>query len=818
MGLSVEENCLDRFFLGPGSMGPIYGVQVSDDDLLDLFETTDIESAASAFVRALPHPNRIAQIIDGEIRPPFCDGKPDFVRILVFLCWMQVTGLRQQADRNFRDILEGYFNHRFQGLAGLNRLWSSLQEFLETKHSVHLALPSAMPHSRIGRTIRISFPTWRDQRVLAKLHAAIESRYQLNELVIGNRIRNSQTFAGSPISFKYAFEQWDLARLEGDLAAADMPFWRAWRETLQGSSQNELEAIESEYCEIELFSVAPDGRTSPVIDLIAHEDRLRPELWAFVKKGWVFMDDLGLGRFRSNTKPGSPTLLVTAAHLAKFHSSAIRSVRPLRNGWSLVTFINNGMPEQRQTSSVPTSLRWVEGIRVGGALLGRAPLTPALQFTGEIWPEVTVEAASISCIVVDGKLTLPSGSYRGRLTGTLDGIQRSVNLVEQASESDSGSRQILDDQNEFSEDGLLFGTIPTDIPGPSAFWSGERHATNMLLSTICEGLYAKSMRGLAMSTAVGIIARVVRSVADCPSPWTILRALSDAGWFDLTILRHVPARRLLLRPTTVSIMPTDPTRCWIDGPTPDAVQARLAATAVACGGTFESVGAIGEWGLPRFFVRFATTSQLEEFVARSRLGKYVNGSVATPVNTVDEKLTLEGYAVGAVWNQLTGFFDRVAEAPATGLIRYERTEGNASHVFSSRLAGMPETRVRSPSLAILAHISRMSVSAMFVRRNALVAKAPRLFLPSSWARWLAAKVSCNPAPVQIDGRWDYLYPVDEASLRALSILLKIDHATMNSTSIWVPYFGTSRSRRDRSVFDAKSGIAVANRVRNGAPT
>lgn len=813
MSLSVEDICLDRFFLGPGSMGPIHSVQVSDDDLIELFEAANTESAAASFIRALPRPSRIAQIVDGETRPPFVDGKPDFVRILVFLCWMQVTGLRGQADRNFRDILEGYFDYRFQGLAGLNRLWSTLQEFLETRHSVRLELPSELPHSRIGRTIRISFPTWRDQSVLAKLHAAMGDQDQLNELVVSNRVRNSAALAGSPISFKYAFEQWDRAREEGDLAAADMPFWRAWREALRDSGQDELEAIENEYREVELYSVAPDGGTLPITDLMEQKDRLRSDLWGSIKKGWVFMDNLGLGRFRSNTKPGSPTLLVTAAHIARIHPSAIQAKRPLRNGWSLVTFINNGEPEQRPAVAVPPSLRWTDGIRVGGALLGRAPLTPSLQFTGEIWPEVTVEAVNISCTVIDGKLTLPFGSYRGRLTGSLHGTRRSVNLVERADESESDSRLLLDDQNEFSEDGPLFGTMPTDAPDTSASWPGKRHATNMFLRTICEGLYAKSTRGVAMSTAVEIIARVLRNVAGCPSPWMILRALSDAGWFDLTILRHVPARRLLLRPTTLSVESIDPTRGWIDGPTPDAVQARLAATAAACGGTFESIGSIGEWSQERFFVRFANTSQLGEFRTRSGLGKGSRASAARPVSTLDEKLTLEGYIVGAVWDQATGFFNRVTEAdvPANSLIRYERTQGNASHVFSSRLEGMPEVRFRSPSLAILAHVSRTSAATMVLRENELAASGPRLFLPSAWARWLAAKVECNPGPVLSGERWDYLYPVDKNSLRALSSLLRIDAAVLQAEPTWVSYFESSRSRQGRSVFDSSSGMVVTGR-------
>ena len=116
MPLSVEESCLDKFFLAPGSTGPILSLRITDDDMVEVLEASDLEEAARLFVSSLPPRGVLADLLAGATRPPFVNGKPDFVRILVFLCWMQVSRLRQQAKRDFRDIVEAHLQHHYHCL------------------------------------------------------------------------------------------------------------------------------------------------------------------------------------------------------------------------------------------------------------------------------------------------------------------------------------------------------------------------------------------------------------------------------------------------------------------------------------------------------------------------------------------------------------------------------------------------------------------------------------------------------------------------------------------------------------------------------
>ncbi|MCW5722169.1 MAG: hypothetical protein KIS86_13600, partial [Devosia sp.] len=178
---SIEEELLDRFFLGPGSQGPIRSVFVSDEDLLDIFSVNDIDSAKREFIRALPSTGSLTRILAGDWNPPRrSNGYPDYVRILLFLCWMQVTRLRPRGERNFRHILDGHLGRQYVQLGGLNALWEHLAAFLESRHGIELLLPTVLPHSQIGRTLRIAFPTWRDRALLRKLRIRLNSNDLLN--------------------------------------------------------------------------------------------------------------------------------------------------------------------------------------------------------------------------------------------------------------------------------------------------------------------------------------------------------------------------------------------------------------------------------------------------------------------------------------------------------------------------------------------------------------------------------------------------------------------------------------------------------------
>ena len=121
--MSTEDALLERFFIEPGLSGPIRSVHITDEDIVDFFGASDVEAARAAFVRSLPHQRLLTALLAGEIRTP---PRPDCVRVLLFLCWMQVTRLRRVRLRNFREMLEDHLHYRVQDMSGLNALWDAL--------------------------------------------------------------------------------------------------------------------------------------------------------------------------------------------------------------------------------------------------------------------------------------------------------------------------------------------------------------------------------------------------------------------------------------------------------------------------------------------------------------------------------------------------------------------------------------------------------------------------------------------------------------------------------------------------------------------
>ena len=144
--MSLEDALLERFFLEPGMLGPIRSVHITDDDIVEIFGAPDIESARTSFIASMPRKTLLAAYLSGEFSPPMRNGRPDFVRILLFLSWMQVTKLRPRGVRDFREILEGHVHHHLQHMQGLNGMWEALARYLKQDHEIELVLPKALPH------------------------------------------------------------------------------------------------------------------------------------------------------------------------------------------------------------------------------------------------------------------------------------------------------------------------------------------------------------------------------------------------------------------------------------------------------------------------------------------------------------------------------------------------------------------------------------------------------------------------------------------------------------------------------------------------
>lgn len=807
--MSLEDALLERFFLEPGMLGPIRSVYITDDDILEIFGSSDIDHARASFIATLPRKSLLAAYLSGELQPPIRNGRPDFLRILLFLSWMQVTSLRPKGLRDFRDMLDQQLGHQLQHMQGLNGMWETLEIYLRRDHEVELVLPNKLPHSQIGRTLRIAFPTWRDRGVLRRLRANLERHLQLVPLQLSARIRSSAAFAGAPPSFKYNFEIWEEARLRGDQDAFELPFWRAWMFIVSESGgHDEIEASEDEYGGLSLATVAPDGTANPILKVEA-STRLRPGLVEAIRKGRVFMEAMGFGRFRSTAALDSRTLLVADVHMSGVDATAVKNLRPLRGGWQMVTFRGSVEAERLLPQKAISGAGWKGGIRVGSAYLGRVPLTPYYEHAGLTPVVVHMDGKPVDVRVSDRLIELDTGMFDGSLSATAGARKRTVRVLSSALEHPEHRRRVMNDANEASEDGAVFGTLPIGAGVKPADWAGPRHNPSPEFESIGEALYARSIRGMPMSEAIDIIGRGISRRSDAPGPWDILKSFSDGGWLDLAMLRNFPARKVMQPSLRFSRDAAFPEQGSILGPMVSASISRIGSSAIAAGVTMQSLGGISAWSPPYFRIHAQGPDALDEFLRRSGLPLSNSLSVAPALEQWGDQVSLHQYQAEARWQPTTGFFDAAqSDASVDGLYRMASSREADPKIYAIHVNGAPVSTFRSPSLAVLAYSRGKGIPGAFVENDRLLRTEARVSLPASWARWVAAISQCNAGPVYHDGRWGYAYASSTVVTSVLMDILSLPGRKEVGDRSW-DNFLASRSRRGRHLLRRNGQVSLA---------
>lgn len=795
-----EDIFLTKYFIEPGTTGKIGSVHVDDDDLADILGAIDPTDLQEKFLKTLPHKATLRAYLAGKLTP-IAGRAPNYLPILLFVCWMQTSKTRQREDRDFRQMLGRRTGEYFVGanMGGLNPMWEHLRDYLSSRHGVELDLPAIEPHPRIGRTLRIAFPTWRDKAVFRKLRQSLNQAQLLDPLVVSNALRTSRAYLTDALpSFAYNLGLFEDTRKRGGEDYLLTTFWKAWYSVVADqAAAEEMELLTGDFGDYEIFRVSPSGEHIPLRTPEEATKYLPPTIAKAIRSGLVLMEDLGFGRARATTSPKSHLILLRRTRLAECSDGAIAACAPVGTHWVLATF-RNGLLSEPPRSTAQNS-GWRDGIRVGGGYLGRSPFTPVYTAPQHASVIVSVEGRELAMIDLPVGVAFPPGTYSGEAVARFDAERQTIFLVPHAQEIGEAQRLRLDRFRETPEDQFYYGTSPT-TDFVTRFWSGNRAQTNEAMANIAEALYARTARGLALVDALILIRRGLSLIERTPHEWDILRAFVDAGWFDLTLLRSFPARRLLQRAVTVRTV--SDRILLINGPTPYATIERIKAVAEAVGASFEVHHAISEWSLPRYLICVAGRDQMKEFIDR------VGCSEALPLTRAEPKQGdpngVHGYRAIARFDDSNGFF-YPSDETVEGLFRLERNEGKRPFLYRSIVAGQPPENFESPTIAILRHYARTRRSVFTFDGKVLTATAARASLPSSWANWASDRVICNPGPVQASGKWTYAYPLGQEEVEALSRLVAIEWQRSQHGSAWIERFTSSASNRRRAIYDCRSG-------------
>lgn len=802
---SFEEECIERYFLAPGSSGPVGSVYVADEDLLDIFSTTDPAAARKRLLASLPGVSTLKLWFSGDIRPAQ-SKPPDYVRILIFLCWMQTTETRERGERDFRELLEKQLGETFKGasMSGLDLMWEHLREFLAREHRIHLVLPEIHPlYTQIGRTLQMAFPTWRDRVALRKLQQSLPTARLLEPLTAANSVNTSRhLLSGTMQSFEDNFKQFDLARKRGGREYAQTPFWHAWYSVVaEKAALEEIEVVEGDFGEYELFQVSPTGNRMPISSPDDKDvlKRVPKPIAKMIGAGIAFLESLGFGRYRVHASIPSNILLMRSSKLAKCEPGTLRSSVALNSEWVIAAF-RGKVAAQTPGVSAKMEFGWHDGIRVGGAYLGRTPLTPLILSPLPTSVSVKISGRPIDLLQTEGGLALAPGVYSGAAVARSFSASHEVLMVARANELGESRRLAFDLSREIPEDEFHYGTAPS-LSVDTEIWTGERFDPCDELVTLGEALYVRSTRGLSFSEAGEIVRKAVGGMTEeRPSEWDILRSFADAGWLETTFLRHFPVRRILQRPLMAASIGSDLVR--INGPTPLAVIDRISTAAAAAGCVVEKWCGASPWTLPRYVVRAPDEKCRRDFLRRAAMGE------ASPpkrgVADVADCDGVHGYRVVGRLIEDRGFFAARFDSEMTeGLYRLERPDSNNTFLYRSVVRGRSDQNYVSPSVALLSHHLRQGKVLFDYDGHFLSPRPSRVVLPSSWARWASDRALCNAGPRYDGGHWRYEYPLGIEVAETLSKLLPVAKVSGGITG-WIDRFALSASNRGRTIYDGSS--------------
>lgn len=774
---------------------------MSDEDLLDIFGVDSIALAQRSLMKALPHLSILRDRLSGEIKT--LPGRtPDYVRILLFLCWMQTTKTRQRGDRDFREMLEKQTGEKFRGssMRGLNPMWEHLKVYLGREHGIELDLPGIRPHSQIGRTLRMAFPTWRDRVVFRRLRHAIAADHLLDPLVVYNKVSTSRhLFNETMPSFEYNFDLFDRARKRGGRDYMDTPFWHAWYAIVaEQAALEDLEIIESEYGDYEIFRTSPMGDRVPVRSPEEAIKYVPKQIARAITNGTVLLEYTGFGKYRATATYNMSVLLIHRSKLNECDEGSISACSTINPKWVMVTF-NGKMETAPAAATTQRDFGWVDGIRVGGALLGRTPFAPRVISHQAPSTSVAVGGEDIAMVMNDNSLTFPDGVYSGIAAASVENKIRDVVLVTRANEVGETRRLPFEAARDISEDEFNYDTVPSLKVG-SVAWGGIRTTPCDEMVTLGEALYARTARGLSFAEAFELVRRGLSRSHSRPGEWDIIRTFADAGWFELTLLRNHPARRILQRPLTCEI--TDPQSARLNGPMPLAVVDHIATAAAAEGVELETHGSASRWSMPRYVIKSENPVRLRSFIRNTGLAVPASIRLATPR---EDNTGVHGYDVIGRLDEDRGYFGtQDGGEMVEGLYRLERKDSRNPFLYRSVISGMLDENFVSPTLAIMSHHLRRKRKLFDYDGLTLSGRIPRVALPSSWARWASDMVLCNAGAIFEGGLWRYSYPANETVISDLTKYVSITRKSEGG-SLWIDRFLSSASNRNRRIFDARSG-------------
>ncbi|KQR76943.1 hypothetical protein ASG35_11700 [Burkholderia sp. Leaf177] len=526
----------------------------------------------------------------------------------------------------FREKLAKWLDidNSFPQLKGIASMWEMLRDWINLRLSLgepyrRVVLPDPGAWTHIGYTRRLSFPNRSDARALRQFiadHPTVRDRPLATINLFDNYRLNKHISWG----LNRAFEDFRDAYFKQRRALADHRFWRLMCRVSNNGDAKQGVAVEIDMLFEEdgsrLF-VSPDqgvkdGRAyQNLTDALVGEKAAQSiNLSTGVKKGILFFRASGLGRWSIETDPRESYTGIYVA-LALSHEAKIGTrLGPLRSEkkWlvtsdpiSVRKAVDALISARLLTSSNDHVFRTSasDGIRVGGAWLGRPRFLPRLDSDTERFAVTSNDRESELRVSADGQFS-SEGSLNGSFTirpALVHGESQPQWSLRLAFTSKAtphakadGARYRLDLLKDWPSESKALRSI--GINHPLTWEEGEIECGDLI-----EALYADGASGWEEAALIQLLVRACDSL----DGWSLLRILHDAGLVEPRLRGGWRGRNWTLIAPHLLVVPSDAgTLIVIEGAVCESLVDSFRSIVDAEGGTcFRRLG-VGPWSPPTF--------------------------------------------------------------------------------------------------------------------------------------------------------------------------------------------------------------------------
>lgn len=812
---------LTRHFLrsdGPYGGTPLTHIDATPQELAKAVGRPDAdpEAVKDDFLSLFRGDTRLREVLSGRRSCRWREDReaPGYFRHLVLTCL--VPAVDDETSNEFRERLGSLLglNRRFTGsLAGIAGLWEDLQEWCGRQRKKgepyrRLVLPGNGGWRLIGYSSRLSFPTWRDRKKLAKL--------------IADKHPDDMRSPGKLIS---AFRHDRLSdRLEGGLAAAydDMcaryeagdrllgghRFWRlaaSVAEECHGATVRRVEptwridllfGLDEDDVEAWLVSDAEGakpvarGTFSEVAARVASDEAAYVPVAQAVERRVVAFEERAWGRWSS--MPAMPkgdrsVTLVAAAAVHPRLGLRSGSWRVLDGSWTISEVLDGdaaaralrrlgqGTPEIGDDGLA--SIRILDAVKTGNVFLGWPGFLPSIRATAnstvglhpigtasrghpdmrsvtgsDVWEVVSATPLSGRFEVTAVESDVGGGALEASRELVFDDRAAIHTSLAEPDERPDLRRPEIE---MLVEDGEPCPHLSQPAPAVDTVAVGDP------LIGLGEALYAIGRAGWSEQEFMALCRRVLP--ADGPRAWDVLRMLQEAGWIESRLTNRWRARTWYLRPPSFVRIPFGGTdRAIVDGALPLGLRARLEHGVRGVGGRIETIGGGSAWTLPLVMITDVDVSALVDELAWPVGGWRAPASAPAPVCWPKERRDHTNRERASTWDWSRGSF-RTEPTPTDVpivLSRWRRRDDSDVFVVETVDGTRQSFGSRVPAI-VEAH--RLAGRQLFRRcRDRLLRTGGDGFLPLPLARALRFSFAVPSGPHPADGgRFSYAYPVDD---------------------------------------------------------